>query len=274
VNTQGQAAGWARTFGVHSEQSWSGATSPAFDGNYAGLQVGQDLLAGNRDNAGVFYGYTRAKGNVKGFVNGRRDAWAGDLTLEGNSAGVYWTHHWDSLAYVDAVLVHTWLNGSTTSGRRLDADIGGKLWSASLEAGYPVPMADNWSLEPQAQFITQRLNLDDSTDRISDIHYSDDTTFTGRVGARLQGNYGELGKRLMPFVRVTLWHDFNGASTVTLGNDTLSQDEGSTALEVGVGVAASLSRQIELYSAVSHTSDDDSEHRQDVSGNLGVKIIW
>lgn len=42
----------------------------------------------------------------------------------------------------------------------------------------------------------------------------------------------------------------------------------------GRGVAASLSREIELYSAVSHTSDDDSEHRQDLSGNVGVKIIW
>lgn len=274
LNTSGSQGDWARTFGTHSEQSWSGSTSPAFEGNYAGLQVGQDLLTGTRDNAGVFYGFTRAKGSVEGFIVAQPDSRAGDLTVQGNSAGAYWTHHWPGLAYLDAVVMQTWLSGSTTSGRGNRADVGGKLWSASLESGYPLGVAENWSLEPQAQLIGQRLQLDDSHDTISSITYSEGTQFTGRVGARLQGSYGDVEQRLMPFLSVNVWHDFNNTNTVTLANDSLNQDNSSTSLEVGMGLAASVSRQVELYSAVSHTSDDDSEHRQDLSGNLGVRVIW
>lgn len=270
---------WARILGTHSQQRWSGTTSPSFDGSFEGFQVGQDLYSardaeGGRDNAGLFYGYTKVKGDVKGFILGQPDARAGNMTLNGNSLGGYWTHQWSNQAYVDAVLMQTWMNGSMESGRERSADAGGKLWSASLESGYPVPVSERWSIEPQAQLALQRIMPDDSNDGISSIKYSNDTVETGRVGAHLEGSYGELARRIQPYLNINVWHEFDTTSSVNLNGDRVSAEEGSTSLEVGVGVAATLNKNVSFYSSASHTGDLDSTRTDDYTGSIGMRVIW
>ncbi|GBU12894.1 hypothetical protein AwEntero_14950 [Enterobacterales bacterium] len=272
-------ASWTRILGTHSEQSWSGSTSPSFDGSSEGFQVGQDLYSaqyaeGGRDNAGIFYGYSRVKGDVKGFILGQADAFAGNITLNGNSFGGYWTHQWNNQAYVDAVLMQTWMNGSLESGRGRSADAVGKLWSASLESGYPLPVSEHWSIEPQAQMAVQRMLLDDSNDGVSSIQYSDDTLKTGRVGARLEGSYGELLQRIQPYLNINVWHNFDNTSSVNLSGDPVTAEEGNTSLEVGVGVAATLNKNVSFYSSASHSSDLSSTDLNDYTGSVGMRVIW
>jgi outer membrane autotransporter protein len=270
---------WARVFGNHTDQRWSGNTAPSFDGSISGFQVGQDLYSadydnGQRDRAGLFYSYTRADGDVDGFILGFRDAYAGKLKLNGNSLGGYWTHLWANQAYLDAVVMHTWLDGSLRSGRGMNADADGNLFSASLEAGLPLKIGERWVIEPQAQFIGQHLSMDDAQDAITTVTYEDENVYTGRIGARVQGNYGSDTRPVQPYFKANLWHDFKHTGRVNISEDTVSTSAESTSLEVGLGISATVSHNVNLYAAASQTSDLDSEHQRDYGGNLGVRVNW
>jgi outer membrane autotransporter protein len=90
------AAGWARTFGSHLRQSWSGTVAPSFDGSINGYQIGHDVYAwtsdsGMRQRVGLFASQSQLDGDVRGFNLGFKNAKAGDIRLDGDSLGAYWT---------------------------------------------------------------------------------------------------------------------------------------------------------------------------------------
>src|SRR3546814_8785041 len=78
---------------------------------------------------------------------------------------------------------------SASSGEAIDVD--GSGWTASLEAGYPLPLSANWTLEPQAQLLCQQVKLDDRADSFSTIDFATGDVLTGRAGLRLQGRSEE-----------------------------------------------------------------------------------
>ncbi|MCS3601971.1 outer membrane autotransporter protein [Buttiauxella sp. BIGb0471] len=265
---------WGRILGSHTDQHWRGDISPSFDGNVGGVQLGQDFYASATDHAGLFFGYTRVVGDVRGFVEGEQNRRAGSTTLNGYSLGAYWTHIWQNQAYLDAVLMNTWLSGSQESERNMNADINGNLRSASLESGYPLPLSGNVTLEPQVQFIVQNLSIDNSHDAVSTIRYDDETTYTGRIGLRLQGHYGSDVQKIQPWINVNYWQGANHTAQLYLGEDGVNTATGSKAVQVGAGISATINPATALYVAVNQTSDLDSEHRRDYSGNFGVRVTW
>jgi|GEM_PF-194514 len=265
---------WGRIFGSHTDQHWRGDVSPSFEGNVGGVQLGQDFYASESDHVGLFFGYTRLDGDVRGFVEGEQNRAAGSTTLNGYSLGAYWTHLWQNQAYIDAVLMNTWLSGSQESERNMSADIDGNLRSASIESGFPLLTFDNITLEHQAQFIVQSLSLDNSHDAVSSIRYDDETSYTGRIGLRLQGNYGSGAQKILPWINVNYWQGANHTAQLYLGDDSVNTAIGSKALQVGAGISANLNSATSLYLAVNQTSDLDSEHRRDYSGNFGVRVNW
>lgn len=261
---------WGRILGSHTNQHWGGDVAPSFNGNTGGVQIGQDFYADAEDHAGLFFGYTRLEGDVRGFIGGKQDQPAGSTTLNGYSLGTYWTHVWQNQAYVDAVLMYTWLNGSQKSARNIHADVRGNIRSASLETGYPIALSPRWTLEPQAQVIAQKLSADDSHDSISSIRYDDESSVTGRAGLRLQGDYSGI----KPWINLNYWQGANHTARVSLGDDSIATATGSKALQVGVGVSAQLTSASFVYVAANQTSDLDDQHRRDYSGNIGVRVNW
>lgn len=67
--------------------------------------------------------------------------------------------------------MYTWLGGSTSSIQGVGIDTDGNAIVASLESGVPFTIADNWTLEPQAQLIWQRVDFDDTRDLYSAIDF-------------------------------------------------------------------------------------------------------
>jgi outer membrane autotransporter protein len=268
-------ATWARVWGTHHEQSWSGDAHPAFDGSLSGVQIGQDLWArqwanGQRDHAGLFYSYSNADGDVDGLILGEDGRRAGKLKMNANSVGGYWTHLLANNAYLDAVAMYSWLDGSLNSIRQVGGDTSGNMFTGSLELGYPFSLSERWSLEPQAQFIGQHVSLDDINDGIAKIRWDDGDRYTGRIGARLVGSYGTFE----PYLKANLWHDFQQAGWVNIGADAVGAQYESTSLELGMGAVAELAHNTHLSIALSHTNDLDGEHREDYSGTLGLRINW
>ncbi|WP_256675769.1 autotransporter outer membrane beta-barrel domain-containing protein [Pseudomonas sp. R5(2019)] len=268
-------AGWARVYGENVDQKLGGTVSPTFNGSVSGAQVGHDIWSSDSQRMGLYVGKSRIRGDVKGFALGFEDNPVGDLKLLGDSVGAYWTRISKSGAYVDLVGQYTRLNGRGRSDRGLQLDLDGQVVSVSVEAGVPFALNEQWDLEPQAQVIAQRVSLDNTNDGISHIDFDNDPTFTGRVGARLRGNFNAGGLPVTPWVRTNLWRTFNATDSVTYDRmDRVDTEQSATWLNVDTGVSIDLAPAVSVYTSVSYGANTDSNSQKYLAGDLGIRLRW
>jgi len=273
-------AGWGRVYGKNLDQTWAGTVSPRFDGSISGFQVGNDLYSsqwsgGQTQRTGFFVGHTRMKGNVDGFNEGFEGKRAGKIDLEGDSYGLYWTLTDPKGWYIDTVLMGTRLDGDNHSERGLKIDNRGHALTVSAEAGFPIAVAGNWVVEPQAQVIHQKISLDSQDDGVSRVSFDSDGAWTGRLGARLKGRYDVGGRPLEPYLRANLWHTFSGSDTVTFDDvDQVTTEQKSSSADVGLGVVLSLASTVSVYAGADYSSNIDSQDLRGLSGNLGFRVSW
>jgi outer membrane autotransporter protein len=273
-------AGWGRVYGKNLDQTWAGTVSPRFDGSISGFQVGNDLYSsqwsgGQTQRTGFFVGHTKMKGNVDGFNEGFEGKRAGKIDLEGDSYGLYWTLTDPKGWYIDTVLMGTRLDGDNHSERGLKIDNRGHALTVSAEAGYPIAVAGNWVVEPQAQVIHQKISLDSQDDGVSRVSFDSDGAWTGRLGARLKGRYDVGGRPLEPYLRANLWHTFSGSDTVTFDDvDQVTTEQKSSSADVGLGVVLSLASTVSVYAGADYSSNIDSQDLRGLSGNVGLRVSW
>ncbi|MDB5528655.1 MAG: autotransporter outer rane beta-barrel protein [Devosia sp.] len=270
----GTQPGWLRVYGQRTEQSWTGTVAPTFDGQTYGVQAGLDLLNmesdGHQTSGGVFAGTAGMSGDIRGFALGWADYDVGTLNLSSTQAGVYLTHVGPSGWYVDGVLMGSWLGGSATSTRGAGVNVSGLGLTASLEAGYPLPLAGGWTLEPQGQIIWQGLWLDQTSDAFADVRFSGDSGATGRIGVRLDNRIALENGFIEPAVYANLWRDFGSTETM-LDADRLETRHDDTALEVGVGFTAELAPKVSLFGNASYTRGLGSE-RASGKAQFGLQV--
>lgn len=273
-------AGWGRVYGKNFDQTWAGTVTPRLNGSLDGFQVGNDLYSsqtsgGQTQRTGFFVGHTRLQGDVDGFNEGFEGKRAGSVELEGDSYGLYWTLTDPKGWYVDTVAMGTRFDGDNRSERGLKLDNRGHALTLSAEAGYPIPLAGNWVVEPQAQVIHQKISLDSQDDGISRVSFDSDGAWTGRLGARLKGRYEVSGRPLEPYLRANLWHTFSGTDTVTFDHvDRIESEQRSSSADLGVGVVLSLASSVSVYASADYTSNIDSNQLRGVVGNVGVRMSW
>jgi outer membrane autotransporter protein len=274
------AAAWSRVWGEHTSQSSGGAANPEFSGTMAGVQVGQDIYAdrsasGQRNHYGFFIGFARAQGDVNGFALGFPDLSAGRLSINAYSAGVYWTHIGPGGWYTDAVAMGSALTLDPSSNQGIGASTHGHAVTTSLEAGLPIPLRANLSLEPQAQLIWQHASINDLNDGISNVSFHAANGLVGRLGLRLQGSFEGAGTQWQPYLRANLWRYFNGTDSATFaGTTVIPTDVAATAAQFGIGMVAHLSARGSVFATASYTMNVNGEHRSTVEGNLGARWSW
>ena len=273
-------AGWARVFGSDFKRSWSGTVDPSLDASVKGYQVGHDFYAsqiqsGQTQRLGLFVGHTRMDGHVDGFAGGFKDRRTGKLKLEGDSVGLYWTLTDPKGWYFDAVAMGTRLDGYSRSDRGVRIDTEGGALTLSVEAGYPIQVSPNWVVEPQAQFMSQHINLDSQNDGISDVTFDSQAWNTGRLGARLKGRYMAQGMPLEPYLRANVWRNFGGSDTVSFNHtDNVKTEHRSTTADLGLGLVAKVSKDVSVYVSADYSSNLDDNDLDGVVGNLGVRMNW
>jgi outer membrane autotransporter protein len=273
-------AGWGRVYGKNIEQTWAGTVTPRLDGSLNGFQVGNDLFSsqtsgGQTQRTGFFVGHSRLKGDVDGFNQGFQDKRAGKVELQGDSLGLYWTLTDPKGWYLDTVAMYTWLNGDSHSERGLKIDNDGHAITLSVEAGYPVAVANNWVVEPQLQVINQKVDLKRQDDGISKLSFDSDAAWTGRLGARLKGRYDVADLPLEPYLRVNLWHTMSGTDTVTFDDSTeINTRQRSSSADLGLGAILTLAPAVSMYANADYSSNIDSNPLRGMSGNLGVRMSW
>lgn len=278
--TAGTQASWGRVFGESTRQRLRGDADPQFDGQISGLQLGHDFLAatdgaGGRHRVGVLGGYTRASGDTSGVASGGTNTATGRLTVEGYSLGAYWTRIAASGWYSDAVLMATRYKADARSTLGRGGTPRGTSVTASLEAGYPLALGDNVTLQPQVQLIWQRSSLDDFDDGISAVRFQRDNAVTGRIGARLEGRVDAGGGVWRPYLKANLWHTFSGSNAIFFGtSDQVVNRRNASALEVGAGVVGQVNKTVSVYGGLAYTSAVGNTEQTGVQGQLGVRLRW
>ncbi len=275
----GFRAAWARLIGQSHEQNWKGNAQPGFDGHFVGVQAGADLYAragDTRDQLGVFVGRNRAKGDVTGFALGWENVAAGQTRLDDEHVGLYWTRVGEKNGYLDAVVMQSRYDGSSTSLRGLGVDLDGKGTTASLEVGKPLLRFGQsaWWLEPQLQVIWQRTDIDDTADAVSAVRMQNDNAWTGRAGFRLAADYTLADNGWQPYLKVNYWRGFSGEDRIDIGGDPLTSEQAYRALEVGVGVVARFNANVSAFAVADYTRDlesDAQKERKVVEGNIGLR---
>lgn len=273
-------AGWARTFGSHARQQWAGAAAPSFSGNIGGYQVGHDLFArlsdsGYRQHAGLFVGHARLDGEVRGFALGFADNESGDIRVQADSLGAYWTAIAPGGTYLDVVAMGTRFDGRSRSERGYKLDLDGHGVALSVESGYPIALSRHWVIEPQAQVVVQKISLDKAEDPVSRVAFDSQTYWRARLGARLKGEFAMADKPVEPYLRANLWHTFKGEDSVTFDDvDTLKTQHRTTQAQLGLGIAARLSKEVSVYLGGDYGRSLDSQPQESLQGNLGLRISW
>lgn len=279
----GFRSAWARMIGQSHEQHWEGDAKPSFDGDIQGIQAGLDLYANAgdtyRDQFGVFVGRTRAQGNVNGFAIGWENVAVGRTRLDDKHVGLYWTRAGSAGGYLDAVVMQSRYDGDATSARGLGIDVRGDGTTASLEVGKPLLQLGQsaWWLEPQAQVIWQRTSIDDAGDRVSAVRFKADNAWTGRVGLRLAADYDIAGNGWQPYVKLNYWQTLGGEDRIDFGDNRLTNQQDSRALEVGVGVVARFNSHVSAFAVADYTRDlesSDQKERKVIEGNIGLRLDW
>ncbi|CAG8872187.1 autotransporter family protein [Pseudomonas fluorescens] len=280
TQTGALSAGWGRVYGKNLEQTWAGTVTPRLDGSLNGFQVGNDLFSselagGQTQRSGFFIGHSRLQGDVDGFNQGFAGKRSGNVELQGDSLGVYWTLADLAGAYLDTVAMYTWLNGDNRSDSGLKIDNDGHVTTLSAEVGYPIAVTGNWVVEPQAQAIYQKVKLDSQDDGISHVSFDSDSAWTGRVGARLKGRYEVGGRPLEPYLRANIWHTFTGTDTVTFDRlDQVETQQRTSSADLGIGMVLSVAASVSVYAGLDYTSNIDSNQQRGTFGNVGVRVKW
>ena len=271
-------AGWGRVYGSNSRQSFAGTVNPTLDSSITGFQVGSDVFANTLDNGltqhvGLFVGHSRLTGDIKGFNGGWQNKEAGSTTLRSDSAGLYWTLINPNQAYLDLVVMGTRFDGNNESDRGVKMKTRGYNVAASAEVGWPLPLTQQWMIEPQAQVIVSKTKLYSQNDGISDVSYSADTLVTTRLGVRVSGDYPLSGMRLQPYARANVWHTKGGQNTVTFADVTdIVTEQKSTTMGVSLGANVKVASGISLYGEVGYNRNLDSNTFNGRQGTVGLRM--
>lgn len=286
-------AAWGRVFGETgaAKQGGTGAfgrldrfykNGPDYDFDVAGFQTGLDLFrrqadGGARDVAGLYVGAGRITGDVDAVYGGK----AGSVSMYGYSLGGYWTRKGAGGWYVDAVVQGTWYDqaeATSVFGERLKSN--GWGLTASLEGGYPIALGAGWTIEPQAQFIYQRVSLDGGADSFGRTEYDDTNALYGRVGARLTKDWSLGGHAVTTWARANLWHSFGADAKTTFTNlagnfpVTLKTGLGGTWAQLGLGVSGRVTDNVNLFAAADYNFAVGEGEGHSLGGRVGIRVTW
>lgn len=290
--TYGPSIGWGRMIFRNGERE-SGSNgpfghSPAYNYDMQAFQVGLDLYRGeDTDGSHDQAGLSLAIGNIDGSIKHYTGIGAGDNVLRAYSLGGYWTHFGPDGGYVDGVLqLHRFdIEAKPNDLGKLDTQ--GWGYTASLETGYPFLIDEgddehkfeNLYLEPQAQLIYSRINLDNSDDIAADVRFKDIDSLIGRLGVRLARDWfreNDKGETLRTngWLRPSVWHEFKGQPKTEFSSANgfvpFEADIGGSWWEANLGVDYQADKKVTFYISAGYQKSFDGDSHS-YEGMLGVK---
>jgi len=289
--TDGQPAtgekfgGWGRIQGSTSSMTPSqSATKSSRDVDLWKLQTGIDVVANRRaDGSMLVAGVNLAHGSASADI--RSPYGRGKIDSTGTGVGASLTWYGASGFYVDGQLQAMWFDSdisSRTIGRREVNGNNGSGVSVSVETGYRYPIANGWSLTPQAQLVRSRVDFDSFTDPFgAKVRLDDGDSLSGRLGVSLDYEPGSgvaagAAGQTHVYVVANLYNEFMNGTNVNVGGVAFRSRDERLWAELGVGGTYQWNKgrygvygNLSLAGATNNMSDNHS-----VGGMIGFRVQW
>jgi len=280
ATSTGERRAWGRVLNTRQNIRQSGTVSPQSEGAVSGLQAGTDLWSDAHWRAGLYVGQLDGDLQVKGFARGIANLAVGSNDLRSQYLGGYATYGNDSGFYADAVLQAGRHRYEVKPQSSLRTKGKGSSLSASLEVGQSFALSEGWQIEPQAQLMHQRLDLDDVDIVGARVHQDRKGSWLARVGVRVKGDIATSAGRLQPYARVNLYRVAGGNDSTRFINPaaitTIASSTGSTSTELAAGFTLGLSQSTSLYGEVGKlwASGGDTRVKSQLNASAGLRVRW
>lgn len=271
---------WGRLISAERTITQSGDVSPRSQGRLNGLQAGIDLWAQPSWRAGLYVGQLNGDMNVRGFASNIANQAVGGNRLRSHYLGAYATYRHPDSFYVDTVLQggrhHYGVSPLTASASHGKGD----SLLASLEVGRSYRLASGWMLEPQLQFIHQRIDLDGVAIAGADVQQNTHNRWTVRAGLRVKGELSTTAGMLQPYARLNLYRSSKGWDvtrfTGPAGATDVATGTGGVSTELAAGATFALSTSTSLYGEISTmwAASGYARHSGGLNGTVGVRVRW
>lgn len=277
---------WGRIIYQHGKRdglaSGAAGVGPSFTHDFQAIQAGMDVYRDTvPDGHRVYGGIYGAIGHGEGEVTHFDGAGAGTNSFNAYTLGGYWTHFGPQNWYLDGIVQVTWYDakGQGPGLPPLKTDAVG--YSASLEAGYPLRLGDRWLLEPQAQLVWGKLDMDNASDAGGSVNFRGADSLMGRLGARLARtwNAGGNAQPLMRSIwgRLSTWRELKGKAQADFlaegGPASHTSDVGGDWWELNGGVTLQINRSTFFTTSLSYYKTYDGKRRA-ADARIGLKVEW
>lgn len=278
---------WGRVIGQHGKREGLAhdvpAPGPRYDHDFYAIQAGADVYRseqpdGRHQHGGLYGALGYGQGNVTHFDGSA----AGKNSFYAYTLGGYWTAFSPTNAYLDGILQATWYDAKGDGRRGLpELKTRGIGYSISLEGGYPFHVKNDWLLEPQAQLIYSKLDLDDTGDAGGSVSFRKGDFLIGRLGVRI-GRSRTLEKTAGPrdstgWVRLSVLREFRGQPQVDFAgpNGTVSfpVDLGGNWGEIKGGLTKQLNKGKFLYGTLGYQRSFDGNSYA-YEAKVGLRVEW
>jgi autotransporter family porin len=159
--------------------------------------------------------------------------------------------------------------------------IKGRSWAASVEAGYPVLLENDWTIEPQAQLIYQNLKMKNIVDVDgARLEFNRHHQTIGRLGVRLHKTWeGENGEQHTPYARLNYYHSWGSSPVVKISDASNTEmpaykftgGKFGQATQIGLGLTTTFKNNFSLYGEVDYQHELGSAGARGYRLNLGGK---
>lgn len=274
--------GWVRAISTDRMSSQAGEVAPQSEGRFNGLQAGTQLWSDARWVAGLYVGQLEGNAHVRGYASGLWGS-VGGTDLRSRYLGAYATFRGEDGLYVDTVLQGALHRATIRPDLSTASGVKGASLLASVEVGMPVALGSSWTIEPQAQLMHHRLDVEDTAlSGATTVRHDADNGWSLRVGARLQNEFATSAGQLRPYGRFNAYASTQGVDHADFGTGTAASTTridtrtGSVSTELALGASLVMARNMTVFGEVGKlwAAGGDARTISGVSGSVGVAFAW
>ena len=264
----GQSSGaWVRTYG--NKYDVAAGSGVGYKQTQKGISLGVDTPVGDDGwLVGVLAGHSQSDLDLKRGTSG---------TVKSFYVGPYAT--WidaDSGYYFDGVIkfnrFHNDSKVGLSDGTRSKGDYTTTGVGGSAEFGRHIALDNGSFIEPFTQLAAvtiagKNYDLDNGMQAEGDRANS----LLGKVGVTLGHNFDLSGGRvLQPYLRGAMVHEFARNNKVQVNNNVFNNDLSGSRAELGLGVAVSLSKNLQVHADFDYAKGEHIE--QPLGVNVGLRL--
>lgn len=266
----GQAGGWIRSYG--NKYSVSDANGVGYKQTQRGFSLGADapLSEDSQWLVGVMAGHSNSDLDLSRGTSG---------TVKSYYAGLYATWMDDESGYYfDGVVKANRFENDSKVGLSDGAQAKGKYGTngigASVEVGRNIKLDNEFFVEPFAQASTiivkgKNYNLDNGLQAKGQNTQS----VLGKLGVTVGRDFVmDSGSIVQPYLRTAVAHEFAKDNKASVNGHVFNHDLSGSRVEVGAGVAVSLSQNLQLHADFDHSKGKHVD--QPWGMNVGVRYSW